>query len=601
MSYLYGDSTPSALEINYIDFLRDVVEFSVQVLLADQRITQGRMRVRSLDTTSAAEIDRLHGVEVAVVKALETMASGGDSSAARCAAAIVRSSGDLVRAEVAAVQGALAAEADKRDAQMAEERRGCIRALEALLAKHDLPDMTLDVHIGVEGGTRYACRALLGTGFGLGAVLELEIPANDLFGQVIRVERLAERLEVQAPEMSGWLHKEMKVRPQHLEKHHVTEVSIVGGAGTFKLRLAPDGSGPGLDVSVANDGPRAVRLTRVDEQGKEVGPPFEAREADAGKLAALYQKLAAALDKVTRHKRKVVGATVDGEPMQKLESSAALVEKLVAAIAPVVREIGARSRSPDELVLRRLLADDRREEIFLSKAELRRKLEPLVEERRGLFDPLLLDGSKATPHLPVRSPTPMIPVDPALLLEEASSALRARAARSSTPRAGSLVVGEMGSPSVSAAPAVGLPVAAPPRPEAARPRTGTPIMGSSSGPGLASGPSPVEPRAVEPPRRPLGSAALGARTLTPAAGSGSGSPSTTAATLPPDGPARSHPLARRFGSPPVGIAAQPAASATQPAVQPAADGPPPTGPQVEDAATPPPDAAVVAKESSSGD
>ena len=57
----------------------------------------------------------------------------------------------------------------------------------------------------------------------------------------------------------------------------------------------------------------------------------------------------------------------------------------------VVQEIAARSQSPGELVLRRQLADDRREEIFLSKSELRRKIEPLAEGERSLFDRLLLD------------------------------------------------------------------------------------------------------------------------------------------------------------------------------------------------------------------
>jgi hypothetical protein len=32
MSYLYGDSTPSQLEVNFIEFLRDAVECCVQVL-----------------------------------------------------------------------------------------------------------------------------------------------------------------------------------------------------------------------------------------------------------------------------------------------------------------------------------------------------------------------------------------------------------------------------------------------------------------------------------------------------------------------------------------------------------------------------------------
>ena len=32
MSYLFGDSTPSPLEINFVDFLGDCLDFSAQLL-----------------------------------------------------------------------------------------------------------------------------------------------------------------------------------------------------------------------------------------------------------------------------------------------------------------------------------------------------------------------------------------------------------------------------------------------------------------------------------------------------------------------------------------------------------------------------------------
>ena len=75
-------------------------------------------------------------------------------------------------------------------------------------------------------------------------------------------------------------------------------------------------------------------------------------------------------------------------------------------MAPIVQEIAARSQSPDELVLRRLLSGDRREEIFMSKSELKAKLEPLVNGSRSLFDPLWIQA------LPPASPAkPLAPAD----------------------------------------------------------------------------------------------------------------------------------------------------------------------------------------------
>jgi len=63
----------------------------------------------------------------------------------------------------------------------------------------------------------------------------------------------------------------------------------------------------------------------------------------------------------------------------------------------VVQEIAWRSRSATELVLKRLLADDRREEIFVTKVELTKKFEPLPQNLRRVFDPLGLSDEPASP------------------------------------------------------------------------------------------------------------------------------------------------------------------------------------------------------------
>ena len=84
MSYLYGDSTHSKLEVNYIEFLRDAVEFCVQVLLADQRITQGRTHIRALEHAAVAEAERLQKLQPLVAKAFEGTPLGAlDSASAR--------------------------------------------------------------------------------------------------------------------------------------------------------------------------------------------------------------------------------------------------------------------------------------------------------------------------------------------------------------------------------------------------------------------------------------------------------------------------------------------------------------------------------------
>jgi len=450
MSYLYGDSTPSKLEINYIDFLRDAVEFCVQVMLADQRITQGKAQARTLDHATAAEFERLQKLGGVVSKAFEGTPLGPpDSATARCAAAILKSASDLVRQEAVAMRTALDVEVAKREGQATQEREGISKALEALLVKHKLPDTVMEVHLTVTGGTRYAGRARMKTGFGLDAVLDLDVPGGNLFDRVVRVDRLMERLDVLAPEVGGWMKKEVKRRPQHLEKMHIQEFSFGAGGGMLKLRVGPDGSGAGFDVMFAEDA--SVRMTRADQQEGSGDQSFDVDDDDARKLIALQAKLAGAAVDLTGHRRRLVDARLEGEPLRSHAKPTMLAERLIASMAPVVQEIAARSQSPGELVLRRMIGGDRREEIFLSKADLKVKLEPLLEANRALFEPLWANAPQAAPKPVAVSdmPTP-------LAVPQQNQTIRYRP---STP--------SIGSPSLSSAAASAAQAAAKAGPDAA--------------------------------------------------------------------------------------------------------------------------------------
>jgi hypothetical protein len=403
MSYLYGDSTPSELQVNFIEFLRDAVDCCVQVLLADQRIAEGAVRTRALEASTTAEIARLQKVGALVPKAFEgTPVGEAASPTARCVAEIVRSAAEIVSASSSSAAAALEAAVGRRDADAAVEREACLKALEALLIKHDLPDMTSDSDVALGGG-RYACRLHVTTPFGLDARVALEVPAGHLLERVVRVDRLAERLDVQVPEIAGWLHKEVKLRTQHLEKHHLTAFTRGPAGSTLSLRLAPDGTGPGYDLTFSGEG--EVHLVRVDEQQK-TEEPFEAKASDVPKLIALRDKVGAALSDLGRHRTKLVDAKLEGEAVQRHAKPSLLAERLIAVLVPETREIAARSHSPGELVLRRSLGGDRREEIFLSKRDLEAKLEPLDARHRALFDSLLRDGGGTVRVEPPAAPPP---------------------------------------------------------------------------------------------------------------------------------------------------------------------------------------------------
>ncbi len=448
MSYLYGDSSTSELTLNFIEFLKDAIDFSVQVLVADRHMREGSERGVELNRAAKSEEERLESLRSTVATAVENALIGDAGSAtARCAEALLRSSTELVHGEIERVRSRLVVELGHLDDAAARERSSCMQALSTLLLRHDLPDWT--VELGLEWrGARYLGLLRAKAPLGLEAAIDLDIGPNHLAAHIVRLDKLVERLEVQAPEEGGWLRKEVKLRPQRLEKEYLTNLQIGATETTFKLRANPDGTGAGFDVSVRAEVPR-VRLTRA---GENEAPPFELNEVDAARVIDLQEKLLLACADLARLRKAVVEASLDGTPFQHHPNPKLLVERLIETITPTVKEITSRSSSPTELVLKRQIDGGRREEIFVSRDELQQKLAPLDAEQRALFAALGLAEVKP----PAAVPAPKAKA-------RAPSSVRAPSAAAASP--GGDAFEEIPNTSLVEVPEVPSTTAAPAKPE----------------------------------------------------------------------------------------------------------------------------------------
>ncbi len=389
MAYLYGDSSASKLEVNYIQLLRDAVDFSVDVLLAIHRIRRWEQSKRERKQAAEAEVERLAVLESRVISVLHDQSSAAGASVVRAAGAIERSVAATIASEGGAVKSALGDDTARMDREIAKEREGCVRALEALLLRHDLPEHSRGIHVQLLGGARYRAR-LIESALHLESVVELEITSDSLFAQPLRVERLDEHLEVSAPEKRGWLHKSLKVAPQKLGKLFIVEILRGQEETTLRLRAAPEAADSGFDIVYT--GNESVSMVRVAREGDESPRSFEPQLEDVAKLHALRDKLDTGLTALAERRIKLLDAQLDGKPLDQHDNPAILVERLVTSMSPVIREIAGHSLNPGELVLKRVLADDRREEIFVSRAELETRLDKLPADLRRLFEPLGLGG-----------------------------------------------------------------------------------------------------------------------------------------------------------------------------------------------------------------
>lgn len=394
MNYLYGDSTVSTLKSNFLEFIRDALDFSVFVLQTDARIKQGHLRVRVLGDESDAETRRLERFITSVTRAVDTGDKGeSESPTARCAARLATLIDDTHQASLDGIQKNLADAIAQIEADETAARDACLKALGTLLAPHDPPGASTVLRLGLLDSGRYSANLEATSEPALEWTLEVSIPDGHLWSSPMRIDKLVPQLEIGAPQLAGWITKEVKVRPQRIERWIVTRIVDDGTTVSIEIRMEPT-SGVGIDFEVRPKDGKVVKAKRVGPAQDPSAGPFELQAQDVAPVVELAKKLRKSLDGLERQPK--ISATFDGADFRTQPDYVHFIERLVGMMAPICREIAQRSLTPNELVLRRLLANDRREEIFVAKATLREKLAVLPPESQALFAPLGLDAPGET-------------------------------------------------------------------------------------------------------------------------------------------------------------------------------------------------------------
>jgi hypothetical protein len=392
MHYRYGDSSTSPFTSNFLEFLRDSLDFSVYVLGADQRIRGAERRKNDSERRAESELQQLDALKRATIAAIESTPKGApDSQVAECATSLTSACEESVRSAGAGVREKLAEEISRAEADEASEREGSVKALLTLLAAHTPPEVSSVLRLrSREAGAYETLGEGAWPGIGLTWISELAIPDGHAFRQLLRVEDLQRDLEIGAPDQTGWLKKEVKMRPQRLDRHAISEASVDGSKMVLRLRTEPGGE-VGFDFAWDADA-ESVAASRVAAgQDAVVAGPFDLEDEDRPKVIELCKAVRERLTTL-KHKRLKEARLGDAE-FGELSKFVDTAERLVKYLAPFVHEIAKHSLEPDELVLRRQLADDRREEIFVSKTTLRQKYEQLPQDLRALFAPLGLEAN----------------------------------------------------------------------------------------------------------------------------------------------------------------------------------------------------------------
>jgi hypothetical protein len=395
-NFLYGDSTESTLQTNFLEFLRDAIDFSVAALKADLRIDAARARIVVLEAEAARHARDLESFVAVVSKTIDETAKEADSPSMQCAAHLSSLSRDALTTFKNVIAGKLQSDIAQANAEERAARKVSLAALAALLAPHEPPDSTASSKIVMNDAGTYEGSSEGSSALGLLWHLTLTPPEGHAWSQPVRLGKFLPNFEVTMPQVvSGWLGKGVKVLPQKIDGFVVAELSDTGTITHIRVRSETDPE-TGFQFEIEPQSrslqqPR-VRMTRLGGAlvgGGEMVPDVELTPDEAQRLIEFAEKLnASSVGFVADELSK---AMVDGAPFVELPTFRSFVERLMTHMAPVTRVISERSLMPTELVIRKLIGNSRREEIFVAKAVLREKYASLPAEQRTVFAQLGLE------------------------------------------------------------------------------------------------------------------------------------------------------------------------------------------------------------------
>ncbi len=384
--YRYGDGTPFPFEENFIDIVVAAVDAAASTFAAAAQLDSLRQKAQLARRDADDEGRRLTALEQALTGAAGTAGPSLGKDATLTQQTAQRALDAAKHAIVAA-----RAQLDKRVAAAAAEPR-VDRAMQAAFAAaarffdhHELPRTSWDWKwVNDEGAEATARSGRFAVTYDL-----IEPP----WSAPARIGALVPHLSVRLPR------KRIFGKPApakvSLDKAGLVSVSRTGDAIVLGVReLASKPSG-GWRIAFSHAGAAVGTCTPLDAAGQPIGAEIEIEGDNASSLTRLIDAVITAMDGVLA-RRRTRDVTINKVALRSMSDPAEPAKAMLDLLAPTIRTLCARSGAAGELVLKKDIADGRREELFVPRQQIAQKYMTLPPEYRRLFEAAGLGRELAT-------------------------------------------------------------------------------------------------------------------------------------------------------------------------------------------------------------
>jgi hypothetical protein len=391
--YRFGDGTPFPLRENFIETLVAAVDCCVALYQVEARIEEHHARVREAARRAADELQRLDALNSLLETSLAPLLArqGQDQTDARAseqaAAKIVESAAGIIRNSRTGV-------ARKRDGISRETvPRAVLEAVPAalgrFLGRHQLPRTEWHAHWRATGEQAGSAELIAQS------TRHLELVFNATFADGFWARPIPLAELTGGPLIATVEAGKGRPRQLRLDSTLLTEVQVAPGREAMVLRDTGKRPGSGYHILMPRPGEAGPLVVALDRRDQSRGQPFYLDQVAAADVLAVWRALEREMPSLVAGRQELAAARLGGRAVSELEHPAQLAEAILLSLGSLVREMRVRSRVPGELILKRDLAPDRREELFVPRQVLWNKVAALPPRHRQLFEAIGL-GNEVT-------------------------------------------------------------------------------------------------------------------------------------------------------------------------------------------------------------
>jgi hypothetical protein len=391
--YRFGDGTPFPIQENFIETLLAAVDACVGTFAAAAEIEDRREKTRVARKEAEDELRKVDLMEKAIEQAVAPMMPSVDRAASP-------SSQTAARALAAArtTIGSNRTLIQQRLQQLASEPRteGALQrsrvALGAFFERHEMPDAAWRWSwSSTPARTQGEAMALAGR-FRAHFELDLDGP----WKSVVRVGAIAPGLQalVTRKKAFGGM-KRVKIS---LDRCGIVAVECAPERHVLVLREHASKPSPGWRVLVQDPERSGVTLVAIDLGGRTMGPEIVLDGDNGLPFQRLWEAIECDFDEMRADRRRLSELHIGDATLESVGDPAMIGRTILGVLGPIVRQIRTRSRVPGELAIKLDVADGRREELYVSRADVERRFATLPAMFRRPFEDIGL-GRQATAEI----------------------------------------------------------------------------------------------------------------------------------------------------------------------------------------------------------